>query len=72
MNNQDFRKLLETPRAERWADETPRGGSGASEGAAAKAKKPAGEHKPHRPKPGHKKPTEKGKEEEDPDALKYR
>ncbi|KAG2488795.1 hypothetical protein HYH03_012595 [Edaphochlamys debaryana] len=70
MDNSDFRKLLETPRAERWASETP------SRGKAQATPKPKAEgvQKPHRPKPGFKKPADKGKaaDEEEDDGPKYR
>ncbi|EFJ46806.1 hypothetical protein VOLCADRAFT_105330 [Volvox carteri f. nagariensis] len=71
MNNADFRKLLETPRAERWGNQTPSNKPDASP-----KPKPKGEHKPHRPhgKPGFKKPADKSNAEdaEDDGAPKYR
>ncbi|KXZ49042.1 hypothetical protein GPECTOR_23g129 [Gonium pectorale] len=74
LNNSDFRKLLETPRAERWGSQTP---SNSNKPQATPKAKQGGEHKPHKPhhgKPGFKKPSDKGKPEddEDPDAPKYR
>ncbi len=70
LDNSDFRKLLETPRAERWGSETP----SAKPQAAAKPKG-GGEYrpKPHG-KPGGKKPLAHGKkdDDEDDDGPKYR
>lgn len=70
MNNDDFRRLLATPRAERFGGETPAAGKSGQAQAQAKAK-PTGEYRP-KPKPGFKKPTDKKKEDEDEDGPKYR
>ncbi|GIL82638.1 hypothetical protein Vretimale_8239 [Volvox reticuliferus] len=71
MNNSDFRKLLETPRAERWGSQTP-----SNQPQASAKPKQKGEHKPNRShgRPGFKKPADKGKPEdaEDDDGPKYR
>lgn len=71
MDNSDFRKLLETPRAERWGSETP-----GNKPEASPKQKPKGDHKTYRPhgRPGFKKPAEKGTPEdaEDDGGPKYR
>ena len=68
LNNSDFRKLLETPRAERWGSETPSTTLGSAKGGAPKpAKQHGGEHKPHKPSKPSKKPNGAKEEEEDDD-----
>lgn len=70
-SNADFRKLLETPRADRSGSSTLGGRSVSGSGSAGnRQRKSSGEYKP-KPKP-FKKPTSKGDEDEDPDAAKYR
>lgn len=73
LNNSDFRKLLETPRAERWGSETPSNSLGSAKGGGASkpAKQHGGENKPHKPGKPSKKPSG-AKEEEEDDGPKYR
>ena len=64
LTQDDFRKLLSTPRAERLGNQTPRAGVvGSSQGGVTKSAKP-------RPKPKPK--LKEGEEEDDDDGPKYR
>lgn len=65
MSNQDFRKLLETPRGDRLGATPSHGGQRPQQ-----QRKPTGEYKPKpKPKPS-KKPTDQ--DDEDDDGPKYR
>lgn len=69
LTQDDFRKLLSTPRAERLGGQTPRMGSAGTNIASSSGNKEAKSAKPHKPKP---KPKPKEGEDEEDDGPIYR